>query len=214
MNYEIKIGDRFTRLIVVSFSHKHKGQSFYNCLCDCGNKLAVRKDALFHGRTKSCGCYGREQRVLRSRTHGLSGSTPEYQAWAHMLRRCHTSSTKGYENYGGRGITVCERWRKSFENFLADMGFRPSDKHSLDRINNNDNYEPSNCRWVKQDVQNNNTRRNIQITYNGETLTETQWRKKLGFGRGVIGFRIRSGWSVGEALTRPSGLGKRGQRAV
>jgi hypothetical protein len=204
MNTVVKKGMKFGRLTVIGFSERRKSGNYFKSICDCGKEVICRKDALYTGKQRSCGCLLKELSGARLRTHGLR-NTPEYEAWAHMLRRCYTPTTKHFDNYGGRGITVCDRWRHSFENFLADMGFRPSSKHSLDRINNDGNYEPSNCRWATFIQQCNNTRRNFLITYKGETLTETQWRKKLGFNRGVIIFRIKNGWSAEDALTIPPG---------
>jgi hypothetical protein len=202
MNKTVESGMKFGRLTVLGFSHKYRRASYFNVQCECGTVKTVRKDSLYTGRAVSCGCYHKEAVSEATKTHGLR-NTPEYEAWAHMLRRCYTPTTNGFEHYGGRGISVCDRWHHSFENFLSDMGFRPSRRHSLDRENNDGNYEPSNCRWATAEQQANNKRSNIYITLNGETLTETQWRKKLGFERGVISYRIKSGWSPEEALTTP-----------
>jgi len=118
-----------------------------------------------------------------------------------MLTRCTNPNFPGFYKHGGRGIRVCERWH-SFENFLADMGERPSGK-TLDRINNNGHYEPGNCRWATTAEQSVNTRQNHFLTFMGETMTLSQWTAKMGLRRGCIGERIARGWSVARALTEP-----------
>ena len=134
-------------------------------------------------------------------THGLSG-TPEYQSWIDMKHRCFNPNNKQYSNYGGRGIGVCDRWL-NLENFLADMGSRPTAKHSLDRINNNGNYSPENCRWSTKKEQQNNQRSNHLITIACVTLTIAQWTKEMGFGRNVIWDRLELGWSDYDAVMTP-----------
>lgn len=123
-----------------------------------------------------------------------------------MLARCFNPKTKGYEGYGGRGITVCERWRFSFENFLADMGKRPSAVHSIDRVDNNGNYEPTNCQWRTEKEQQNNKRDCRYITYQGQTKTLTEWSEHYGFKRGVIAGRLALGWTLEQAFSLPSGV--------
>lgn len=201
MNTQINIGDRFERLIVVGRDDQRK--QYYRVRCDCGAMKAVRKDGLYNGVTKSCGCLQREM-ARRPRTHGMAGvgRSAEYDCWAHMLRRCYTPTTQQYENYGGRGITVCDRWRESFPQFLADMGPRPSASHSLDRIDNNGNYEPSNCRWATQAEQANNRRQNHPITYQGKTQNIREWERELCLGRNTIYGRLQLGWSLEEAMSK------------
>jgi hypothetical protein len=123
----------------------------------------------------------------RTRTHG-KGATAEHRSWTAMRTRCNNPKQLAWPNYGGRGITVCERW-DSFENFLADMGERPSGC-SLDRIDNNGNYEPGNCRWATKAEQSNNRRTNIFVTHDGETLTITQWCTRLGISNGAVRTRM------------------------
>jgi len=154
--YEL-IGKRFGRLLVLRRTEDRWAHRFWTCLCDCGKEVVVRGESLYRGETKSCGCLRDEMSGARVAKHRDTGS-PEFTAWARMRQRCVNPKRPDYRNYGGRGITVCERWN-SFENFLADMGRKPSPAHSLDRINNEGNYEPSNCQWATLLQQNSNRRR-------------------------------------------------------
>jgi hypothetical protein len=135
-------------------------------------------------------------------THALS-RIDEYRIWASMKNRCHNPRDQGYAGYGGRGIQVCPRWRDSFENFIADMGRRPSKKHSIDRIENAGDYEPSNCRWATWKEQNNNLRTNRLLTLRGTTKTIHQWADEKGVDAKTLDARLRDGWSVEATLTRP-----------
>ena len=134
--------------------------------------------------------------------HNMTES-PEYIAWEHIKTRCYNKNVKDYKNYGDRGITVCERWLNSFPNFLEDMGLRPSDKHSIDRIDNNGNYTPENCKWSTKKEQCNNKRNNHILEFAGEKLNITQWSEKTGLSKSVIQNRIKLGWEVEKILTTP-----------
>lgn len=136
--------------------------------------------------------------------HGESGRrlTPEYRAYRHMIDRCCAPGTKQYHDYGGRGITVCERWRASYLAFLADVGRRPTPKHTIGRIDNDGHYCPENCEWQTREQQASNRRSNRFVTHDGVTLTIAQWAKKLGIDRSTLHWRLgRSGWPVERALT-------------
>lgn len=130
--------------------------------------------------------------------------TPEYNIWAHIIGRCTCPTNRAYKWYGARGIGVCDHWRK-FENFLADMGKRPSRHHQIDRINNNDGYYPGNCRWVTSKENNNNRRGNVLIEWRGEQHTASQWSISTGIPANVIRSRVRLGWAAEDALTLPMG---------
>ena len=134
--------------------------------------------------------------------HGMT-KTPEYDAWDGMKQRCFNPNHKRYSDWGGRGITVCDRWKNSFENFLADMGSKPTAKHSIDRIDNDGDYCPGNCRWATKAEQENNKRNNRLITIEDVTLTITQWEKKMGYGENVILMRLKRGWSEYRAVMTP-----------
>ncbi len=138
------IGKQFYRLTILE-RVRVKGRTKYLCLCDCGKKTIAQTPS--SGKTKSCGCWYKETRKTISRTHGMSG-TRQYKAWINMKQRCHRKAHPNYHNYGGRGIKVCEEWMSDFGLFYAHIGPIPSQKHEVDRIDTNGNYEPGNVRWV------------------------------------------------------------------
>lgn len=146
-------GKRFGRWHVLGFDRIDKHSNHYwFCVCKCGNKKSVSGKNLLRGRSKSCGCMAIENNTK----HGM-WKTPEYKTWQNIHTRCSNKNTEYYKNYGGRGIVVCKRWN-SFENFFEDMGRRPSKNHSIERIDNDGNYEPGNCEWVTRTAQQHNNR--------------------------------------------------------
>lgn len=184
-------GQKFERLLVISYAGKGK-ISKWLCQCDCGKTKIVQSFYLRSGKSKSCGCIRTERLIRDFSTHGKS-KTPEFRIWASMKGRCSNPLNTSYHNYGGRGIKVCDRWLHSFENFLADMGKKPTHKHSIDRINNNGNYEPSNCRWATKTIQNNNRRDNLKIEFNGEFDTIGNISRKTGIPYTTIKSRLNCG---------------------
>lgn len=199
MGFKNLSGERFGRLVVTKFvgRSRHK-KIIFECVCDCGKSVAVIGDSLKRGLTKSCGCLQREA----TRTHGRSKSSI-YCAWINMRSRCENPKCPEFKNYGARGIKVCRRWAV-FENFLADMGERPSPTHSLERIKNNEGYRKSNCKWATKKEQSNNKRDNRWITFRGERLKITEWCKKLGGKSTLITIRLQRGWTLERALTTRS----------
>ena len=174
----------------------------WRCLCDCGKATVYRTNDLKSKKVKSCGCFNdqlcRELGHAR-RTHGHSMRTPTYTAWSNMLRRCSNKKARDYKNYGGRGVSVCERW-KTYANFLADMGDKPSNDLSLDRIDNSGNYEPGNCRWATVATQIRNRRRTRIIECFGQSLTLKEWADRLGISNATLLERLEK-WPLERALS-------------
>lgn len=178
-------GQKFGRLTAIKQLPNDKLNVMWECVCDCGSVIKTRGTALRSGWTQSCGCYRVDQLNKKLAKHSMC-KTPEHTAWTSMKCRCYAPKTVRYKDYGGRGITVCDRWRDSFNNFFEDMGKRPSPIHSLDRIDVNGNYEPTNCRWATQIEQSSNTRRNVFITHNGKTDTLSGWARTLGISSNIF----------------------------
>ena len=206
-------GKRFGRWGVVAVAEKHSGHTYWLCLCDCGTVKEVYARSLTLGKSVSCGCHRDEETSRRNFKHGVTtgchtNQPPRtYNCWRNMKARCQNPKNHKYPVYGGRGITVCARWN-TFANFYADMGQCP-DGMSIDRIDNNGNYEPANCRWATVEQQMSNQNTNTMLTHNGETKTVSQWARELGMHRTTILQRIyRSGWSVDKALTEPVHFGR------
>lgn len=212
-------GMKFGRLTVKRrVINPNKAGTFWECQCDCGNTHISVAICLRTDRSKSCGCLRREMMREAAKTRNLrhgEGSngkeTAEYRAWAAMLSRCTNSNHRNYNDYGGRGITVCDRWRR-YEDFLADMGRRPSERHSLDRINNEAGYSPENCRWATYEVQNNNQRRarrdqaistKTLFEHEGRTQKISAWCREIGLLLETYRARRKAGMSVEAALFTP-----------
>jgi len=185
-------GLRFGRLEVLSYERPK-----WRCKCDCGEEPLADKYSLKTGKTKSCGCV----RGNGDKTNHLPFSR-ERRSYTSMKNRCYSQKDKYFYAYGGRGIKVCERWKNSFDNFYSDMGPRP-DETSLDRIDNDGDYCPENCRWATPVEQANNRRSNRYVIFQGKTQTISQWSRELGIGKSVIKDRLNKGMSDEEALTFP-----------
>jgi hypothetical protein len=205
-------GKTFGRLSVLSRTdNEPSGGVRWLCKCDCGNIKKVKGQNLRERRIISCGCWKAELQAKlvaqRSIDHGHARRgthTKAYDAWVNMKQRCSNPRVDNYPQYGGRGICVCARWLNSFAHFLADMGDPPSPIHSLDRRNNDGNYEPGNCRWAIVEVQANNKAASRIIEFNSRSLSLQQWSRATGIAKNTIKNRIdRLGWSVSEALSAP-----------
>jgi hypothetical protein len=193
---------RYGRLTVIALHHRDARKAYWECKCDCGKTTIVRNCALTSGNTKSCGCLNDELRLDRNYTHGLSDCV-EYRAWSYMKTRCCNTDIKSAPRYSGRGIKICDRWLDSFENFYEDMGKKPSPKHSLDRINNDGDYEPSNCRWATWEEQANNNSNNVKFVIDGETITRANLCKKYGINYSAFRHRIEAGWTLERIISTP-----------
>ena len=186
-------GRKFERWTVLSYAGKRGRHTHWNCLCACGSTESVYSGNLTRGLTLSCGCLCKERTGDANRTHGLTG-IPEYKTWAGMKRRCLNKRDVNYPNYGGRGITICEDWLKSFEAFFRDMGPKPSSDHSIERRSNDVGYGPGNCFWATVGEQANNKRTNHKITYCGFTGTLAQVSREFGITQNIIRrWAIRNG---------------------
>ena len=168
--------------------------------CFCGNIFTTRITGLKSGKVRSCGCILRNKNRERFTIHNMSNS-PEYCSWECMKGRCMNPHNKFYHNYGAKGITVCDEWMK-FENFYRDMGPKPSNKHSIDRIDTTGNYCKENCRWTTREVQDRNKRNSIYISYNGETFILMDLAKKVGMHQQTLKARIQRGLPVEEAIVK------------
>jgi len=196
--FENLTGRRFGRLIAVEYLGKKGTAALWRCVCDCGIEKVFHRSAIASGHTQSCGCIRKESpnRI----THGMAG-TLTYKTWAGMVQRCTNPNEDSFRHYGGRGIKIDPRWL-DFDNFLADMGTKPKGM-SIDRIDNNGNYEPGNCRWATPSQQHNNMRSNRLLTLNGRTQNVTQWANELGVKPNLIFQRLHYGWSDERTLTEP-----------
>lgn len=186
-------GLTFNNLTVVKpYLSGKKKPTLWECLCGCGKTTIVDAYKLKTGLTKSCGCL----KLSYLRKHGHTshkGRSKEYSAWNSMINRCGNPLDPKYKDYGERGIIVCERWVKSFSNFISDMGCAPTKKHSIDRINNDGNYEPSNCRWATKKEQGQNRRNNVWLEHNGKKMILADWSKELEVQSGSITTRLKRG---------------------
>ena len=201
-------GQTFGRLKVIRRAGVTANRKvLWECQCECGTTCTVRTAQLRSGKTQSCGCRRKELALEACTKHGCAGrgrESKEYRIWQGMIERCTNPNEPHYKDYGGRGITVCQRWRESFAAFLEDVGHRPSDRHQLDRFpNNGGNYESGNVRWATRKQQMRNTRANKLLTYQGETLPMVEWCERLSLDYGKVSYRLRRGWSVAAAFQSP-----------
>ena len=207
-----RIGQVYGRLTVVRLHSLRPTK--WECECSCGKSTIVRSGHMVNGHTQSCGCVASEAIALRNTTHGgasvkivhggsVGKKSKEYRTWTGLKTRCFNQNHHSYSDYGGRGISICERWNCSYESFLEDMGEAPTQYHTIERVDVNKNYEPGNCKWATQKEQANNRRNNHFLTHLGETMTISQWSEKCGLKQQLIADRIRLGWDASMALTKP-----------
>lgn len=194
------VGQRFGRLYVIA----RFPNSVALCLCDCGKRTRI--DIGHLDKQKSCGCWREEAR----RKHGFS-KAPEYNTWEHIVQRCMNPKNDAYRNYGGRGITICQEWRESFTCFLRDMGFRPGPMFTIERIDNNGNYEPGNCKWIPKAQQSSNRRTNHILIFRGESKPIWQWAAELAIKETTIRTRLHRGWTPEQIFSLPPQRGKKPQ---
>lgn len=196
-------GKTFNEFLVVRKTIRRNGSLHWECMCSCGKTLEVSGSSLRLGTSKSCGCHRLKVNKLglSRRRHGMTRTKP-YKSWAHMLERCNNSESKSYKDYGGRGITVCKKWEK-FDGFWEDMQEGYSDGLTIDRIDVNGNYEKDNCKWSTHQEQSDNRRNTIMVTLNGETEKLSYFLEKYNKKRYQYYGRIRSGWSIEDALAKP-----------
>ena len=191
INYSI-IGKRFGKLVVVELDHVNNG-TYWRCKCDCGREKIIRRGQLTSGDTISCGCYWEEKHGTFGLKHGMSKSKL-YAVWSGMVQRCTNPKASNYYRYGGRGITICDEWRtnsKAFFDWAIANGY--SEGLTIERVDNSGSYCPENCRWVGRVTQQNNTRRNHFVTWNGVTHSIAEWSRLLGINHATLRYRVNHG---------------------
>ena len=200
-------GKRYGRLIVIAALARIGNNRKVICRCDCGTERSFFQANLCAGRTTSCECACSEIVSALHTRHGEAGNayhgrcpTPEYKTWLGMKERCGNPKRREYARYGGRGITICQRWAISFEAFLQDMGRRPTSQHQIDRKDNDGHYEPGNCRWATPKEQQSNTTRSKFVYLNGERLVVAEAIRRVGIKSTTFWERVRRGWSFDRAL--------------
>ena len=174
--------------------------------CECGNECVVYAYSLLNGAATSCGCRRTARIIAQSTKHGNAQrgrSTGEYRSWQRIWQRCTNPRTPGFENYGGRGISVCDRWL-DFTAFLEDMGPKPAPEYTIERKDNDGDYAPDNCMWATRREQSRNRRNNVQLTARGETLVMQDWAARTGISISTIAGRLARGWSVEDAVLTPA----------
>lgn len=195
-------GQRFGRLTVIEEAGRNKSKKvLWRCVCDCGKETIVIAQQLTSGRTKSCGCLVHDVCKVVNVTHGMSG-TRLHKIWCNIIDRCTNENSPSYKNYGGRGIKICNEWRRSFQSFYDwAMSHGYKENLTIDRVDNNGDYCPDNCRWTDKLTQANNTRNNHYIEYNGERHSTAEWARILNISYPALKHRIERGWTTEEAFS-------------
>lgn len=190
----LKVVDKF--VVIAPVGTGNRNLHIWVCVCHCGSVFTLSSRQIMHKKPRSCGCLGGA-----ASTHGMS-HTKVFRIWAGMINRCTKPNNTNFIHYGGRGITVCDEWKTSFEAFYRDMGDPPKGK-TLDRINNDGHYSKENCRWVDRKEQSNNTRQNNLVTYLGNTQTITQWAETLGIHVNTLRHRIKKWPNIDDVFCSP-----------
>lgn len=198
-------GDVFGRLTVLSEAPRRKHYRYWLCQCICGSPPKEIQQCHLGASSNSCGCLRKEVGAANGRKSLIHGkhNTPEYQVWRDMWQRCTNAKNTGYKRYKDR--TPPDEW-KDFQVFLADMGPRPSPKHSIERLDNDKPYGPANCLWATRKQQSRNTSTNINIEYQGRTLCIAAWAEEFKVKRATLDYRLKAGWSIDQALTTKVGI--------
>ena len=196
---QLQLGRKINRWTVIETGLIQSHRRYVRVKCDCGTIKVVRERSVANEDSKSCGCLRAETTKCLFTTHGMS-NMPEYVVWESMRQRCYDKNCECYPHYGGRGIRVCDRWN-DFASFFADMGKRPTDKHSIERIDNECNYFPDNCVWATAEQQGNNKRNNRLLTAFGETHTIRQWSRIKNIDYFTLIWRDNNGWNPERTLT-------------
>lgn len=198
--FEDLIGKNFGDWKVTSFAGRKDSKRFWACECICGEKRDVVETGLIYNRSKSCGCQNMRRWKAAATRHGMTETT-EYMSWKCMKARCYIPGTPSYPRYGGKGIKVCERWLNSFENFIEDMGMKPTPQHTLHRKKNKLDYTPENCVWATKKEQQKWRECTRFVTLNGITKCVVEWCEELGLNSGTVNGRLKDGMSGEEAMT-------------
>lgn len=209
---EVHIGDKIGRLTVIEYGgykqYAKRIENLWKCKCECGNEKIVSETTLKRNANASCGCYKREKVSKSLMKHSFT-KHPLYKIWRGIKTRCFNSNSKSYERYGGRGITMCNEWSNnaaSFCQWSLDNGYKKG--LSIDRIDNDGNYEPNNCRWVDKFVQANNKRNNHKVLYNGEIYSLNELERLTGLDHRLIGNRLERGWDIEKIISTPTEKGR------
>jgi len=208
-----RTGEVFGSWTILRYDCKRGNAHMWLCRCACGRETLVAMDSLTRGKSTQCADCAYQSRSHQPRTRNFyasphlprrtSGHPTEARCYHAMIDRCYNPNATSHSHYGGRGITVCQRWRESFQAFLNDMGARPSSGHSIDRINNDGNYEPNNCRWATHTEQQRNKSNNHLVSFRGRTMCIADWADEVGLSWHVLIMRLRLGWTVERAMTEP-----------
>lgn len=218
-------GQRFGRLVVLGWAGDTKPNPQWTCRCDCGSEKLALSHNLVSGRTRSCGCLNLENLSKSGSADFCARNTkqhPEYKVWGQMISRCHNETHRQFADYGGRGITVCDRWRHGengkhgFACFMSDMGPRPSSKHTIERLYNDLGYSPDNCAWVTRTAQARNRRNTVIVAYNGVEMPLPAACELAGLPYNLVRLRIFEGMPIERALSEPARKGnyRRGKRSA